>query len=186
MRQWFWQRPERSVVLFADETDLLLFPRLQSGWAAQGRPSRVELCGGNARRVVFGALNVLSGHRLFLNRHRQRAGEFQDFLRLVHGRYRGWRVALVLDEDSSHTAKASLKLATELGIQLQWLPIRAPELNPMEGLWRDGRRRLCANRQYASVDEQTELFIENLAGLSSQEALTKAGVLSGRFWLFEQ
>ena len=38
---------------------------------------------------------------------RQRALEFQQFLRQVRSHYRGWRVAMLLDEDSSHTAKAS-------------------------------------------------------------------------------
>jgi hypothetical protein len=33
LRQWFWQLPRRSVVLFEDETDLVLFPKLQAGWA---------------------------------------------------------------------------------------------------------------------------------------------------------
>jgi transposase len=185
LREWFWQLPERSVVLFEDETDMVLFPKLQAGWALRGEPARVVLCGANARRVVFGALNIMTGHRLFLSTRRQRAVEFQEFLRLVHAHYRGWRVALILDEDSSHTAKATQALAEELHIELQWLPVRAPELNPLERLWRDGKKRLLANRQYASIEEQTERFKSDLVGLSPQEALIKAGVLSGNFWLFK-
>lgn len=164
---------------------MVLFPKLQAGWALRGRPSRVVLCGGNARRVVFGALNVMTGHRLFLSTRRQRAVEFQQFLRLVRRHYRGWRVALVLDEDRSHTAKASQALAADLGIELRWLPVRAPELNPLEGLWRDAKKRLCANRQYASIEDQAERFLADLEGLSSQETLIKSGVLSGNFWLFK-
>jgi len=186
LRQWFWHLPQRSVVLFEDETDMVLFPKLQAGWALRGEPARVVLCGSNARRVVFGALNIMTGHRLFMSRRRQRAVEFQEFLRLVHKHYRGWQVALVLDEDSSHTAKASVSLAAELGIELRWLPNRAPELNPLEGLWRDAKKRLLANRQYPSIEEQTERFVADVAGLSSREAMTKAGLLSGNFWLFKQ
>jgi len=171
LREWFWQLPERSVVLFEDETDMVLFPKLQAGWALRGETSRVVVCGANARRVVFGALNIITGHRLFISTRRQRPVEFQQFLRLVHEHYRGWRVALILDEDSSHTAKASQALAEELHIELQWLPIRAPQLNPLESLWRDGKKRRLANRQYASIEEQTERFISDLAGLPTQEAL---------------
>jgi len=186
LRQWFWQLPERSVVLFEDETDMVLFPKLQAGWGLKGKQSRVVLCGGNARRVVWGALNIMTGHHLLMSTRRQRGVKFQEMLHLVHQRYRGWRVALVLDEDSSHTAKASQALAAELGIELQWLPVRAPELNPMEGLWRDAKKRLCANYQYPSIDQQTETFVADLAALSDQEALVKSGALSGHFWLFEQ
>jgi hypothetical protein len=164
---------------------MVLFPKLEAGWALRGEPARVVLCGGNARRVVFGALNIMTGHRLFLSTRRQRAIEFQQFLRRVHWHYRGWRVAMVLDEDSSHTAKASQELAAELSIQLQWLPVRAPELNPLERLWQDAKKRLCVNRQYASIEEQAERFTADLAGLPPQEALIKSGVLSGNFWLFQ-
>jgi hypothetical protein len=182
--QWFWALPKRAVVLFEDETDLVLFPKLQSGWALRGETARVELCGGNARRVVWGTLNLITGHRLFLCTRRQRAVEFQQFLQFVRRHYRGWPLALLLDEDSSHTARASQARAAALGIELQWLPVRAPELNPLEGLWRDAKKRLCVNRQYRSIEEQTDRFLTDLEGLSSLEALTKSGVLSGEFWLF--
>jgi hypothetical protein len=93
------------VVLAEDETDLLLFPPLRAAWSPRGRPKEVLLCGRNARRVVFGAMNLTTGRRLLLPRERQRAGDFQAFLRAVHSAYRGWHVAMLLDEDPSHTAK---------------------------------------------------------------------------------
>ena len=95
----------RDVFLFKDETDLLLFPPLRACWARRGEDAEVPLCGANAKRVIFGALNISSGTRLFLEREKQRAADFQEFLRLIHEHYRGWHVSLVLDEDSSHTAK---------------------------------------------------------------------------------
>lgn len=186
MRRWFWQLPERSVVLFEDETNLVLFPSLQSCWALRGESAQVVLGGGNARRVVFGALNIKTGHRLLLSTERQRAMEFAEFLELVRRHYRGWHVALVLDGDSSHTAGASQACAAELDIEMQWLPIRAPELNPLENLWRDAKRRLCANHQYATIEEQTRLFMADLNGLSPRQALIKSGVMSENFWLFQK
>jgi hypothetical protein len=99
--------PARSVVLAEDETDLLLFPPLRAAWSPRGHPKEVLPSGRNGRRVVFGAMNLRTGHRLLLPRERQRAGDFQAFLRVVHGSYRGWHVAMVLDEDPSHTAKGS-------------------------------------------------------------------------------
>ena len=109
--------------------------------------------GTNARRVVFGALNVRTGHRLFLVRARQRGEDFRVFLQTLHPHYRGWQVVLVLDGDSAHTAGASRRLAAQLGIELLWLPTRCPELNPLEALWRSGKQTICANRQYPTIDE---------------------------------
>lgn len=166
-----------------DETDLLLFPPLRACWALRGEPAIVELSGRNVRRVIFGALNLRSGHRLLLPRHHQKGVDFQEFLCLIHDHYRGWHVALLLDADSSHTAGASCKLACEFNIDLVWLPKRSPHLNPVDHLWRDAKAVICANRQYATIDEQVERFIEYIEDLTPREALIKAGVLSRKFWL---
>jgi hypothetical protein len=88
-----------------------------------------------------------------------------------------------LDEDRSHTAEASRSLADRLGMRLLWLPKRAPELNPMDTLWGQGKDVVSANKQYATIDEQVDLFISYLYGLSNKQALQTSGVLSKRFWL---
>jgi hypothetical protein len=97
--------------------------------------------------------------------------------------YRGWHVALLADEDPSHTAKGSIRLADELGIELLWLPKRCPELNPMDTLWGQGKDVVCADKQYADLDEQVGRFVHYLEGLSPWDALHTAGVLSEHFWL---
>jgi DDE superfamily endonuclease len=133
------------VLLALDETDLLLLPPLRAGWARRGQPAPVPISGQNARRTVFGSLNLRTGHMLFLAQKHKRAENFQAFLKLIHSHYRGWPVALLLDENSCHTAQGSLRLAHALGIQLVWLPKRSPHLNPVEHLWRDAKAVVCAN-----------------------------------------
>lgn len=183
IRQRIKELGPRDVVLFEDETDLLLFPPLRACWARRGESAEVRLCGANARRVLFGALNARTGTRLFLERQRQRAEEFKEFLGLIHEHYRGWRVLLLLDNDGSHTAKTSRREARALGIDLIWLPVRCPELNAIDHLWRHGKERICANRQYASIEEQVHHFLHYLEGLTVEETLRKAGVLSENYWL---
>lgn len=174
---------ERSVLLAEDETDLLLFPPLRGTWSVRGKPAPVLLSGQNARRVVFGAMNLATGHRLFEVRLRQYAEDFQAFLHSIRAHYRGWHVTLLLDGDSSHTAKESQKLTHRLGIRLLWLPIRAPELNPIDTLWGQAKDVVSANKQYAAIDEQVDLFISYLYSLSNKDALQTSGVLSENFWL---
>ena len=36
----------------------------------------------------------------------------------------------------------------------------------MDHLWRHGKERICANRQYASIEEQVHHFLHYLEGLS--------------------
>ena len=175
--------PPRSVLLAEDETDLRLFPPVHAGWAVRGQSAAVTISGSNAKRVLFGSINVWTGHRLFLTRHQQRGPDYEAFLDEIHEHYRGWHVALLLDEDSSHTAEDSQSLADDYDIELLWLPKRSPHLNPMDHLWRHGKEVMLANYQYASIDTQAERFLGYLADLPAREALRKAGLLSGNFWL---
>jgi DDE superfamily endonuclease len=171
------------VVLAEDETDLLLFPPLRSCWSPVGRPKEVVLSGRNARRVLFGAVNLRTAYRLLLPRERQRATDFQAFLWEVHSCYRGWHVAMLLDEDPSHTAKGSVRLADGFGIELLWLPKRSPQLNPMDTLWGQAKDVVCADKQYADLDEQVDRFIRHLRGLSFWQTLESSGINSDDFWL---
>jgi transposase len=143
----------------------------------------VLLSGFNDRRVVFGAMNLKTGRRLFLVRERQRGADFQVFLKALRKQYGNRPIALLLDEDRSHTAKGSVALAQQLDITLLWLPKRSPKLNPMDTLWRHAKDLVSANRQYATIDQQAVRFVRYLKSLSDQEALHLAGVLSRHFWL---
>lgn len=168
-------------MLAQDETDLLLFPPLRAGWFKRGEAARVWLSGRNARRVIFGAMNLWTGTRVFVPRAKGRSGDFQAFLDEVRSRYRGWHVALLLDEDPCHTSKASLR-ETE-GMTLLWLPKRSPKLNPMDTLWGQGKDVISANTQYTTIEEHVDRFLGYLRSLSNQEARHTSGVLSRRFWL---
>jgi hypothetical protein len=169
------------VVLAEDETDLLLFPPLRASWSRRGEPAAVPVSGRNARRVVFGAINLRTGARVLLPRAKGRSGDFQALVAAVRSAYRGWHVALLLDEDPSHKAQGSLRAAAAM--TLLWLPHRSPELNPMDTLWGQGKDVVSANKQYWGIDEQVDRFVGYLGGLSNAEALHLSGALSDKFWL---
>lgn len=171
------------MLLAEDETDLLLFPPLRATWGRRGEPVKVLISGWNAKRVVFGAMNLRTGKRLFLVRKSQKQGDFQTFLELIHNHYRGWHVALLLDENPSHTAYYSQQMALDWNIKLLWLPKRSPELNPMDELWGQAKDVVSANKQYATIDQHVEHFLEHLRAMKDREALHTSGVMSKNFWL---
>jgi transposase len=176
--------PPDCIKLFEDETDLLLFPPLRAGWFLRGKPAEVAISGENAKRTVYGTINVDTGQRIFVARDGACAVDFQVLLRLVSQEYANRRVVVLLDGASRHTAETSEDLVNALNIEFIRLPVRCTNVNPMDRLWKWGKDKICANKQYLSIDEQAKRFIEYLSGLSPQEALTKAGILSGNFWLF--
>jgi transposase len=176
--------PTDYAKLFEDETDVLLFPPLRAGWFLRGKPAEVPISGENAKRTIYGTIDVETGQRIFVSRDGTCAVDFQAILRRIRRQNGLKKVALLLDGASRHSAHESEELASDLEIELIYLPAWASNINPMDRLWKWGKDKICANKQYLSIDYQAALFIEYLVGLTPEEALRKAGILSGRFWLF--
>jgi transposase len=177
--------PADAVLLFTDATILRWFPPLRYTWAFRGQQAQVKITGRNAKRVLFAALNPRTGHRLVLRRFRQRQDDFQAFLRHLRRHYGGRPLWLLLDKASCHQAGGSQRLAARLGVILLWLPTQCPELNPQDHLWKELKRRIVANRQFRTIDEEATEAERWFLGLTPSTALHKAGILSGNFWLKE-
>jgi transposase len=178
------QRGPDDVLLLVDATRRRLFPPLRSVWARKGEQALVPVTGRTAQRVLFGAINVRTGHRIVVQRRGEGAPDVQALFKAVRRCYRrAATIWLLLDEASAHTAAGTQQLAAPWSIELVWLPKQWPELNAMDQLWRERKRLIAANRQTASMDELAEQAAQWVLGLSKQEALRKAGILSPNFWL---
>ena len=175
--------PPHAVLLFVDATTLRWFPPLRFAWAFQGEQAVVKISGRNAKRVLFGAINPRTGHRLVFRRLRQRQEDFQAFLRYLRQRYPGRPLWLLLDKAPCHDAAASQQLAGRLGVELLWLPTQCPELNAMDQLFKDLKRLIAANRQFRTIDEEADYAEHWVLSLTPRQALRKASVLSENFWL---
>jgi transposase len=175
--------PIDAVLLFEDETLLRLFPVLRRAWALRGEQARVGITGRNAKRVLFGAINPVTGHRIIQRSPSMRQEHFQDFLRLLRRSYPGKPIWLLLDEAPCHIAAKSRALAERIGTVFVWLPKQCSELNAMDQLWRDMKSNISANHQYSNIDEHAEFAEDWIMFLTRTEALRKASVLSDDFWL---
>jgi len=162
---------------------LRLFPVLRRAWALRGEQARVAITGQNAKRVLFGAINLRTGHRVVLRRPNMTQEHFQAFLRLLREAYPGRPMVLLLDEAPGHRAAKSQGLAAQLDIVLIWLPKQCSELNAMDQLWRELKGHISANYQYPTIDEHATAAEQWIRSLTSTEALRKAGILSKNFWL---
>lgn len=54
------------------------------------------------------------------------------------------RILVILDNFSSHQAKATIEFAEENGIELVFLPPYSPDLNPIEFIWKSIKRVISA------------------------------------------
>ena len=150
----------------------------------------MPISGANARRVLFGAINLHTARRAVLIRRTAGQADAQAFLRDLRRRYqRAGTLWLFLDRASAHTAPATERLAAALGIVLLWLPKQhpapraQPELNPMDQLWRELKRLIAANRQADSIDALADEATTWVLGLTPAQARRKSGMASHDFWL---
>ena len=172
------------MLLATDWTLLRLFPPLRSAWACEGTQADVPITGANAKRVLFGAINLRTAHRVVLTAHHAGGAAVRTFLVEVRRRYRrSGTIWLLADRATGHTAAATQALAARLGIRFLWLPKQAPELNAMDRLWRELKRLVAANRQAPTVDVLAAQASAWVLALTPTEARRKAGMLADHYWL---
>jgi transposase len=172
------------VLLCMDWTLLRLFPPLRATWALTGTQAVVPITGTNAKRVLFGAIDLRTAHRMVLVRRHARQADAQAFLGELRQRYRrAGQIWLLADRASAHTAPRTLAVAAQLRIRFLWLPKQTPELSPMDQLWRELKRLIAANRQAESIDALANDAAAWVLTLTPQQARRKAAMTSKRFWL---
>jgi hypothetical protein len=167
-----------------DETILTSNPPLRATWVHKGIQSTVPILGDHKRHILYGTMS-LRGGLIIHDTPKCNQDEFQIHLRMIRSYWRGWRVVLFLDRASSHTADNSVLLAQDLGIQLRWLPVASPKLNPMDHLWRHIKGDVLANHVFESFDESVAEVYQYLQGIGPMGWMRKAGLFSETFWLRE-
>ena len=172
------------MLLFTDWTLLRLFPPLRAMWAAIGTQAKVAITGQNAKRVLFGTINVRTARRTVYIGRSVGTHDVQAFLLALRKAYRrAGTIWLLADRASGHTAAATLALAKELRIEFVWLPRQWPELNAMDQLWKELKRNVAANRQAASIDGLADRASQWVLDLTPAQARRKSGMASSKFWL---
>src|SRR3954452_4382711 len=92
-----------DVLLFTDWTLLRLFPPLRAMWAAIGTQAKVAITGQNARRVLFGTINVRTARRTVYIGRSAGAHEVQAFLLALRKAYRRAGTIWLLARPSQRT-----------------------------------------------------------------------------------
>jgi transposase len=141
-----------AVVLYADESRVQLLPLLRGMWHWVGQQIRVPTPGSNVSRALFGALNIRTGQWSYLIREHLYKEDFILFMEHLLTVYPSGPIILVVDNYSSHTAKAVVQwLADHPRLQLFYLPKFCSHLNPVEMLWRHFRREVTHCELFENV-----------------------------------
>jgi putative transposase len=151
------QLPSDETVVFQDEVDVHLNPKIGSCWMVRGEQAEIVTPGNNQKRHLAGSLHWRTGRLLLSAPGRRRdATLFVAHLDDLRRQLRGYRVIhVVCDNASFHNCRAVQEfLACHLGrIELHYLPKYAPETNPIERIWWHLHETITRNHRCRTIDE---------------------------------
>lgn len=128
-------------MLFADELDINLLPKVGYQWMPKGEQVEIMTPGTNEKRYLAGALDTRTGKVLHCTWWRKQAGLFLDLLKLLDGSYPAAqieRIYVVVDNAKIHKAEMIMKwLAAHPRFELLYLPRYCPRANPIERAFGD-------------------------------------------------
>lgn len=142
-----------EAVVYADEVDIHLNPKIGSCWMPRGEQFEVETPGKNEKRYVFGGLNPKTGHVVWLSTYRKNSLMYIEWLKKLLRVYRRYRkIHVVLDNYIIHKSKITLAAVSKMGRIVQhFLPPYSPEHNPIERLWGELHANVTRNHRRKSM-----------------------------------
>ncbi len=166
--------PDASV-LVEDETTIKRFPPLRRQWQPVGEQRPVMVPASNDDFTLYGTLDLTSGSTHARAYEKGRSDYTIQYLESLLRATTG-EVLLVWDQAKWHTSKKVRKwLDKHDRIETHLLPVRSPDTNPMEDLWRELKEQVAACLE-RSLDRLLESAKQYLANLSGKQALCTAGL----------
>src|ERR671915_1102973 len=140
--RWVFEQLKRGeAMVFADELDIHLLPKVGCAWMPKGTQLAIMTPGQNQKHYLAGALDLATGTLLHCLGARKTNVLFRDLLELLEVSYpaeRYTRLYVVVDNYKIHKAKAVEQwVAAHPRVTLLFLPTYCPRANPIERAFGD-------------------------------------------------
>lgn len=149
--------PEDEVVVYEDEVDIHLNPKIGLDWMLRGQQKEVVTPGKNEKRYLAGAYNPILDELICVEGNQKRSLLFILLLWKLHEHYpEAKKIHVILDNYSIHsTQQVQQSLATEAGsrLELHFLPPYCPDHNKIERIWQDLHANVTRNHTCSDIEE---------------------------------
>ena len=149
--------PADETVVFQDEVDVHLNPKIGSQWMVRGQQAEVITPGNNEKRHLAGSLHWRTGTLLLSSPGTQRNAQlFLAHLDDLRFRLRSFqKIHVICDNARFHDCHAVRAYLAKWGhrIELHYLPKYAPETNPIERVWWHLHETITRNHRCQSLEE---------------------------------
>jgi transposase len=137
-----------EVVLYVDEVDVHLNPRIGPDWMLPGTQRLVMTPGNNEKRYLAGAYDPVHQRLVYVAGDRKASWLFLNLLRALLDAYRWARtIHLILDNFIIHKSQVTQTWLRAHGakLRLHFLPPYCPDENRIERLWQDLHANVTRN-----------------------------------------
>jgi transposase len=155
-----------EVVVYVDEVDIHLNPKIGPDWMLRGRQKTVLTPGCNSKRYLAGALDARTGKITWVEGQRKNSLLFLQLLyKLVKRTYpHASRIHVILDNFRIHDSGQVRETLKWLNgkVQLHFLPPYCPDENRIERIWKDLHDNVTRNHRCGDMEElmdQVQLYL---------------------------
>jgi putative transposase len=163
LRQLLQNLPADETVVFEDEVDVNLNPKIGSMWMFRGRQAEVVTPGDNVKCYLAGSLHWRTGHLLTTYGPHRDGKLFVQHLHDLRRRLRHYRKIHVICDNAKfhHACWPVWEFVKRHGdrVVLHFLPKYAPQCNPIERVWWHLHNEITRNHQCRTMGELIELVI---------------------------
>ena len=149
--------PADEVVVYVDEVDIHLNPKIGVDWMPSGMQKTILTPGQNKKRYLAGALNARTG-RLTWVEYTSKASDLfiKQLWQLAKNDYpHASKIHLILDNYRIHKSERTklALLALQNRVELHFLPPYCPDPNKIERVWKDLHANVTRNHRCKDMDE---------------------------------
>ena len=141
--------------LFGDECSPRSIPAVRWVWGAKGRQAKILTHTSERKsKTVFACVDARTGELCSTFADRGNSDTFAEFMGEIRKRHPDaeQKIVLVVDNVRFHKSGKSAEFAAKAGIELEYLPPHAPDLNPREWVFKDFRRALTHNHSFKTFE----------------------------------
>ena len=167
---------DRNVVVYADEVDIHLNPKIGPDWMLPGTQRLVLTPGNNEKRYLAGAYEPRNGRLVYVEGDRKASWLFLNLLRALLASYRdAEKIHVILDNYIIHKSRVLLAWLAEFGskLRLHFLPPYCPSENRIERLWLDLHANVTRNHRQRTI----EALLERIHGYLAERFDTQRRAL---------
>ena len=162
--------------MFADEAGFGRINKPKYCWCTKGIRPNVPCHHIREYRYAYGAVEPQTGENFFLVMPYCNTDCMNVFLHKLSACYPDDDILLAMDGASWHKAKG-LRIPDNL--ELFFLPPYTPEMNPIEQIWTEIRKRGFRNEIFASLEKVIDRLCQTICSLSNSTIMS----ITGRDWI---